>query len=304
MLPGSADLSRAGWRVTVIGILVNATLIVAKTVAGVLGHSHALIADAIHSISDFVTDGVVLFGIKAGRRAPDTSHHFGHGRIETLASTMIGASLVGVAVYLTIESIERIRLGVDTQPTGLAVAGAAISIVAKELLYRVTVRVGRRIKSHAVMANAWHHRSDALSSIAVLVGVGAAQIDGNLRVLDAWAALLVALLIVRVGTRIVWSSVKEFTDAAPPIEIVNSMRKVARATEGVVGIHDLKVRMMGGLYLVQIHVEVDGTLTVTQGHSIAATVEASLKAALGDITSVIVHVDPAAEQESSAGGGS
>ena len=184
------DLERAGHRVTWTGAGVNAFLVVLKLAGGLLGNSQALVADAVHSVSDFVTDAVVLIGLSLGRRAPDESHHFGHGRIETLASALVGLSLIGVAIGLGWRAGQDILAGGGSRPTWLAVVVAAVSVVAKEVLFQLTIRVGRRIHSPVVVANAWHHRSDALSSVAVLVGVGATLIRPDWHVLDAFAALL------------------------------------------------------------------------------------------------------------------
>jgi cation diffusion facilitator family transporter len=207
--------ANSGERVTVIGVVANAFLIVLKFLAGIFGHSQALIADAIHSISDFFTDAVVLVGLRMGRKAPDEDHHFGHGRIETTASGIVGVSLLVVAVFIGYDASRDIYLHTESHPTWLAIAGAAISILVKEFLYRYTIIVGRRIKSAAVTANAWHHRSDALSSVAVLIGVTAAQIKPDWHILDAYAALLVTFFIVKVALEILRDALREITDTAP-----------------------------------------------------------------------------------------
>ncbi len=287
------ELTRVGWRVTVLGIAVNACLVAIKMAAGIAGRSQALVADAVHSISDFVTDGVVLFGLKAGRKAPDQDHPFGHGRIETLAAATVGLALVAVAVFLAVDAGGSLMSGEIAAPGPLALLGAGVSILAKEALYHLTVRAGRRARSTVVMANAWHHRSDAMSSVAVFVGVGAAQIDPAWRVFDAWAAILVALFILRVAVGVLGTAVKEFTDTAPPVDVVSHMERTARSVRGVLDLHDLKVRTTGGLYLIEIHIEVDGALTVADGHAIAEKVETRLGEAVGDVAGVIVHLDPA-----------
>ena len=177
-----------------------------------------------------------------------------------------------VAVLLAIDAIALLESGEFSNPTPLALAGAAISIVCKELLYHWTIRVGRRAQSAVVIANAWHHRSDALSSVAVFIGIGAALFDPELRILDPIVTLVVALFILRVAWQVIWGSFKEFTDAAPPAEITERLYRMVREVPGVVDAHALKVRSAGGLYLVQVHVDVDGTLSVTEGHEIADTV--------------------------------
>jgi len=290
----SADLagSREGQKVTWVGAVANAFLIAAKFVLGILGRSQALIADAVHSGSDLATDAVVLLGIRAGRKEPDSDHHFGHARIETLASAVVGIALLAVAAFLAYDAGIGIYYHNEYHPNWLAVIGAAASIVVKEILYHYTVRVGRRIRSPAVVANAWHHRSDALSSVAVLAGVVAAQINPDWHVLDAYAALVVALLIAGVGARVLWQAVKEVTDTAPPPEVLEKMHACARGVDGVIDEHDLKVRSSGGMYHLHIHVTVNGNLNVREGHAIAKEVERCLLSDIENVGEVIVHVDP------------
>ena len=182
--------SRQGRNITLIGAVVNLFLIAIKFVAGLFGHSQALIADAVHSVSDLFTDAVVLLGLRMGRKGPDQDHHFGHARYETLASTFVGATLVVVAAYLGLSAAFDIFHHTESHPTLVTVGAAGLAIILKEVLYRYTIHVGRRIKSAAIQANAWHHRSDALSSVAVLLGVGGAQINPDWHILDAYAALV------------------------------------------------------------------------------------------------------------------
>jgi cation diffusion facilitator family transporter len=284
--------SREGQKVTWVGAGANLVLVAVKFVLGILGRSQALIADAVHSVSDLATDAVVLLGIRAGRKEPDSDHHFGHGRIETLASAVVGIALLAVAVFLAYDAGTSIYRHTEYHPNWLAVIGAAVSIILKEVLYHYTVRAGRRIKSQVVVANAWHHRSDALSSVAVLVGVAAAQINPDWYVLDSYAALVVALLIFGVGARIIWKAVKEVTDTAPPPQILENMRACTRGVPGVIDEHDLKVRSSGGIYHLHIHITVKGDLNVREGHAIAKEVEKCLMSDIENVGEVIVHVDP------------
>ena len=292
---------RAGQKVTWVGAIVNAFLIACKFVAGILGHSQALIADAVHSVSDLFTDIVVLLGLKVGGKAPDEEHHFGHARIETLASAVVGLALIATALYLGIEAALNIYHHAQYQPTKLALIGAGVSIALKEALYHYTVRVGRRIKSQLIVANAWHHRSDSLSSVAVFLGVGGALINPSWHILDSFAALLVSFFIVKVGLDILKDSLREFTDTAPPPEILDSISTCARGVPGVLDMHDLRVRTSGGLYQMETHIVVDGQLSVTEGHRIAKAVESCLAEEVEDLDRVIVHVDPAAIKEKRAG---
>ncbi len=297
-MPGGVDEgARAGRRVTLAGGAANLLLAGLKLAAGLLGNSQALVADAAHSLSDLLSDVMVLVGLALGRRAPDADHHFGHARMETLATAALGVSLLAVAAFIGYEAARDIYTQVDRHPTWLALAGAGVSVVVKEALYQRTIRVGRRIGSEAVVANAWHHRTDALSSVAVVLGVGAAQLDPSLGVLDAYAAGLVSFFVVKVGVDVLRRAARELTDAAPRPDVLDGMVAGARAVPGVADIHDLKVRSAGGRYWTQIHVDVDGALTVTEGHAIAKAVEDRLKREFPRTQDVLVHVDPAGEEE-------
>ncbi len=286
---------KAGRKVTLVGLFTNALLILLKFLAGIFGDSQALIADAVHSISDLFTDAVVLFGIKIGRKPPDEEHHFGHARIETLASAVVGLALIATAVYLGIEAASNIYRNTTYHPTGIALIGAGVSIALKEALYHYTVFIGRRIKSQLIVANAWHHRSDALSSVAVLLGVTGALINPAWHILDAYAALIVSFFIVKVGLDILRKTLREFTDTAPRPEIIKEIMQCSLSVEGVLDAHDLRVRTSGGFYQVEIHIVVDGQLTVVEGHRIAKTVEHCLVEELDELDRIIVHVDPLAE---------
>ncbi|MBW1783223.1 MAG: cation transporter [Deltaproteobacteria bacterium] len=291
--------AKEGRTVTLVGALVNGLLIALKFVAGILGHSQALIADAVHSVSDLFTDIIVLVGLRMGRKAPDERHHFGHARLETLASFIVGLALIATALYLGIEAALNIYGHTECHPTKLALIGAGVSIVLKEGLYHYTVRVGRRVKSKLIVANAWHHRSDALSSVAVLIGVTGSLIRPSWHALDAYAALLVSFFIIKVGLDILRESLREFTDTAPPSEVIDTISACARGVPGVLDMHDLRVRTSGGLYQMETHIVVDGQLTVVEGHRIAKEVESCLAEEVADLDRVIVHVDPATRENAS-----
>ncbi|MFZ7113544.1 MAG: cation diffusion facilitator family transporter [Desulfatiglandales bacterium] len=290
--PSFTETAEAGRAVTLTGALVNIFLILIKFLTGIFGNSQGMIADAVHSISDLFTDLVVLVGVKVGRKAPDDSHHFGHARLETIASLIVGLALVGTAVYLGIDAVWNIYHHVDYHPTALALAGAGISIVLKEVLYHYTVRVGKRIKSTAVVANAWHHRSDAMSSVAVFLGVIGAQIKSSWHILDSYAALFVSFFIVKVALEILWGSLQEIADTAPQPEVLARIRSCALNVDGVKGVHDLRVRTAGGLFQMEIHIVVDGELMVMEGHRIAKKVEECLEKDVNNLDRIIVHVDP------------
>ena len=205
--------------------------------------------------------------------------------------------MIATALYLWIDAALNIYGHTEYHPTKLALIGAGVSIALKEALYHYTVRVGRRIKSQLIIANAWHHRSDALSSVAVLLGVTGTLINPSWHILDSFAALLVSFFIVKVGLDILRNSLREFTDTAPPPEILDKISQCTKNVEGVLDMHDLRVRTSGGLYQMETHIVVDGQLTVAEGHRIAKAVESCLAEEVEDLDRVIVHVDPAIEEK-------
>jgi cation diffusion facilitator family transporter len=299
MLESRTASASAGRSVTLVGTLVNIILIILKFLTGVFGRSQALIVDAIHSVSDLFTDIVVLIGLRIGRKAPDQEHPFGHARIETLASAALGIALIATALYLGIESSLNIYHHTEYHPTGLALIGAGISIALKEGLYHFTVRTGKRIKSQLVMANAWHHRSDALSSVAVLVGVAGTLINPSWHILDSFAALLVSFFIVKVGLDILRNCLREFTDTAPQPEVLDRISSCILSVEGVLDLHGMRVRTSGGLYQMETHILVDGQLTVDESHRITKEVENCLAEEVEDLERAIIHVEPATREKDS-----
>ncbi len=290
------ESSEAAKSVTLIGVVVNCFLIVFKFLAGFLGHSQGLVADAVHSLSDIFTDVVVLIGLKLGSRGPDETHHFGHARLETMATAVVGLALIFTALFLGIKAAADIYHHKDYHPTSLALAGAAASILFKEVLYHYTVHVGRRTRNQLIVANAWHHRSDAFSSVAVLLGIIGAQLHPSWHIMDAYAALLVSFFIVKVGLDMFKKTLIEFTDQAPAPEIIHKIKACTRGVDGVIDMHDLRVRTLGGLYQMEAHIIVDGGLTVKEGHRIAKAVESCLGEDIENLDRVIVHVDPAPEK--------
>jgi cation diffusion facilitator family transporter len=281
-----------GKRVTIVGMGANLVLVAVKIGAGLEAKSQALIADGVHSVSDLFSDAVVLLGLRWGRRSEDEDHPFGHRRIETLASFIVGMMLCAAAVAMALSAGRDILHGKHAQPGVLALVIAAASVVAKEALYRYTIAVGRRIDSPALVSNAWHHRSDALSSIAVCVGVAGARLDPDWRILDAWAAIVVSALIVKVGISLVISSLKELVDTAPDQHVVDMINRCARKVKGVENTHDVRARTSGGKVFVEVHVEVDGELTVREGHDVAKAVERCLIDEVPRMEKAIIHVDP------------
>jgi cation diffusion facilitator family transporter len=290
------DRWREGRKVTLIGMAVNVLMIAVKLTGGWLGRSQALIADGIHSVTDLLNDFVVLVGLSAGSRPADDSHPFGHGRVETLASMVVGGALLLVAVSLGFRSARDIYMHVERHPAFLTIVAAAFSILAKEAMSRYTTHVGRKIMSPVVLANAWDQRSDALSSVAALIGVGGAWLNPSWHILDSYAAMVVSLMIFMVGIGVIRNSLKEFTDAAPAPEIMQQVESCARKVAGVIDVHDLKARTSGGLVQLEVHIVVDSGLTVKEGHAIATEVEACLLEEVHQVLQVTIHVEPAEEE--------
>lgn len=290
---------RQGVIVTLVGSAVNVLLIVIKVWGGLAAQSQALLADGVHSVSDLLSDAVVLLGLSWGRMEPDANHPFGHGRIETLAAMLVGCALVAAAGFMGGSAGSSIVQGQTSVPGSLAIYIAGFSILAKEGLYWYTRQVGQKIGSAALLSNAWHHRSDALSSIAVLIGVIAARINPQWAMLDAVAAIVVALLVGRVGLGFIISAFKEFIDTAPEPEVVDSIQHCALHIEGVRDVHDLRARTSGGKVFVEIHVTVDRTMSVEQGHAVAKSVEQCLIRDVPHLTKAIVHIDPSDRNDSS-----
>jgi cation diffusion facilitator family transporter len=282
----------AGLRVTWIGAVVNVLLVVLKLVFGLAARSHALVADGVHSLSDVLSDAIVFLGLRLGRKEADADHPYGHGRIETMTGMVVGLILVGVAAWLAYQAISGLYMGETPQPGLAAIIVAGVAILLKEAVYRYTIRVGTRIRSLALVGNAWHHRSDALSSIAVLIGVGAARIDPDWAIADVLAALVVTVFILRVGGKLIWAGAREVIDTAPDREVLRQLQQLANEVDGVEEAHDLKARYSGANIFVEIHIVVDPDLTVRQGHRIADQVRFRLLEAIPEVSRVMVHVDP------------
>jgi cation diffusion facilitator family transporter len=277
-------------RVTHIGIVVNLLLSLAQIGAGWLAHSQALIADGLHSLSDLVSDFIVLFTSKHAAKAADDLHPYGHGRFETLSSIILGLILLAVAVGIGIKGVNAISAPEHQQVAPFALVFALLAILSKEFLYRYTMRVAQRIKSTLLEGNAMHHRSDVLSSIVVLVGVGA-QVAG-IPHMDALAAMVVATLIGGMGLRLIKKAFSELVDTSLDQELVDSIRRHILDNDGVVAVHALRSRSMGGRGLVDTEVRVDPHLSVSEAHYISVSLEKSIIQQFSEISAVSVHIDP------------
>jgi cation diffusion facilitator family transporter len=285
------------YKVTIIGGLVNLFLLVFKFVAGILGHSAAMIADATHSFSDFITDIVVLVFVRLGNRPKDKSHDYGHGKYETLAMTVIGVALMIVAIGIIVEGAKKIALwangGEIEEPGILAFWAAVVSIVMKEAIYRYSIIKARKLDSKAVEANAWHHRSDALSSLGTAVGIGGAIFLGDRwAILDPIASVIVGAVLVKVAFEILKEAVGDLLEQSLPDKIENEMLELVKSIPGVAKPHNLRTRRIGNHYAIEIHIMMDGNITLREAHDKATEVENVLKNQYGNETHVAVHVEP------------
>ena len=288
--PANAARYRATRRVTWVGVCANLALAAVKIVAGLLGQSQALVADGVHSLSDLVTDAVVLLAARHAAREADTDHPYGHGRIETAATVFVGILLLGTAALLGERAVTSLADPALAAPGALTLAVALGSVAAKEALFRYTRAIARRIRSRLVEANAWHHRSDALSSVVVAAGIGGAL--GGLVTLDAVAAIVVAVMVAKVGWDLIWQSLRELVDTGLDDEALADLRREALAVDGVKQAHTLRSRWMGSSVLLDLHIQVSPRISVSEGHRIAEAVRLSLMHRLTRLGDVMVHVDP------------
>ncbi|MBQ8853154.1 MAG: cation transporter [Alistipes sp.] len=285
------------YRVTIVGSVVNLLLLIFKFVAGIVGHSAAMVADSVHSLSDFVTDIVVVLFVRLSGRPADEDHDYGHGKFETLATLFVSLVLLGVAVMLFVNGVVDIVSALHGEvletPGLVALIAAAASIVIKEILYRYTVRCGKKLNSQVVVANAWHHRSDALSSIGVLVGVaGAMLLGGSWSILDPIAATIVSVFIAKVAYNLLMPSLEELLERSLPKEVEQRILDIILSVDGVSSPHHLRTRRIGSAYAIEVHIRMDGNLTLTQAHAVTTTVERLLKQEFGDSTHVGIHTEP------------
>ena len=287
-------------KVTLVGSAVNAILLAFKFVAGIVGHSSAMIADAAHSLSDFVTDIIVLVFVKVSSKPQDKSHDYGHGKYETLALTLIGIALMAVAISIIVKGALKIAAWTNGEaleaPGMLAFWAAIVSIVLKEAVYRYTVIKGRKLNSKAVEANAWHHRSDALSSIGTAVGIGGAIFLGQQwTILDPIASVVVGAFIVKTAFSLLKDGIGDLMEQSLPDQVENEILKLASAVPGVAEPHDLRTRRIGNHYAIELHILMDGNITLKEAHDKASEVEEALRKQYGEETHVVVHVEPKEE---------
>ncbi|GAA0786003.1 cation diffusion facilitator family transporter [Marinobacterium sediminicola] len=281
---------RAAERVTIIGAVLDTVLGVLKILIGVIANSSALIADGIHSLSDLLTDFMVVAVLRLSHRAPDDSHPWGHGRFETVGTVALGVVLVGVGGAMAYDSVSLLfAVEHPPLPTWPALLAAALSIVGKEWIFRYTLKIGKKLQSDLIIANAWHSRTDALSSIVVLLAVAGAM--AGVWWLDALAAVLVALLVGKIGWDLVAKSVTELVDTALPEDRVEELREQVLSVDGVINVHSFKSRLMGNQSLLEMHLQVAPHLSAAEGHYIGDNVVCKLQNRFDNIGHVIFHID-------------
>lgn len=288
---------RGIFRVTLWGSLVNFMLLVFKFAAGILGNSAAMLADAVHSLSDFITDLIVILFVRLSGKPCDTNHDYGHGKYETLATALIGVMLllVGVGIFWSgAEKIGQYLCGNPLEaPGSIALIAAALSVVAKEALYHWTVARGRALQSQAVVANAWHHRSDALSSIGTLVGIGGAILLGDRwRVLDPLAAVVVSFFIVKVAIQLFVPSMEELLEKSLPADEERFIVETILQQPGVSDPHNLRTRHIGNYSAIEVHFRMDGSTSLNEAHRATREIEDRLRQKFGNRTFITTHVEP------------
>ena len=285
------------YRITLWGSVVNIILTGLKFAAGIIGCSSAMIADAVHSLSDLLTDFVVLLFVRISSRPADVDHPYGHGKYETLATGIVAISLLGAGGVLAAEGIERIVRCVQGEPLILpgkiALWAALISIAAKELIYQVTMRVSRRVQSSALKANAWHHRTDALSSIATATGIGGALLfGGRWAILDPIAAVLVSVFILVTAGKLLHEAVQDLMEKRLPEEVEEEIRRIATSDSEMSELHHLQTRRVGNVYSIDMHLRMRGDTSLYEAHRHSMLIEQRLRERFGEGTMITIHIEP------------
>lgn len=276
---------------------MNFLLLVFKFIAGILGHSSALVADAVHSLTDFVTDVIVIVFVRISGKPEDEDHRYGHGKYETLATAIIGLALFAVGAGLLVGGATKVsgvlKGAVLPAPSIIALVAAAVSILAKEILYRYTVRIGKNLDSQAVIANAWHHRSDAYSSIGTFLGVGGAIFLGEKwRILDPLAAIVVSAFIIKVAIELIKPCIDELLERSLPAETEARILDIIATFPEISSPHHLRTRRIGNNIAIEVHLRMDGQTTLEAAHEVATAVEKRLKEEFGPDTHIGIHMEP------------
>ena len=285
------------YRVTIAGTLVNVLLTVFKFVAGVLGASAAMIADAVHSLSDLLTDFVVLLFVKLSSRPADSDHPYGHGKYETLATAMVAIALLAAGGVLLAEGVQKIVAAIHGEqlvmPGKIALWAALVSIAAKEGVYWITIAVAKRVDSSALRANAWHHRTDALSSVATALGIGCALLfGGKWAILDPIAAVLVSVFILVAAAKLLYEAVQDLLEKSLPKEVEQEIREIVEADHDMSELHNLRTRRVGAVYSIEMHLRMRGSTSLYEAHRHSMLLEQRLRERFGQDTLISVHLEP------------
>lgn len=284
-------------QVTWLGMVINAVLTAFKLIAGAVGRSSAMVADGVHSLSDFISDIVILVFLKISGKGRDKDHDFGHGKFETMATFILSIILIVVAAQILSHGIEKTMAVLRGEPVDapsmIAFIAAVVSIAAKEFCYQITVHVGKRVNSPAVIANAWHHRSDALSSIGSLIGIGCAiWLGSKWVILDPLMGCAISIVIFVVAVKMALPAMKQLLDISLPDETEDEIINVAKSVPGVTDVHNLKTRSTGPSVIIDAHIMVDHNLNIVDAHNIATNVEKALKDTFGRETQISLHIEP------------
>lgn len=293
----SKDREKGIYKVTVAGSIVNLGLVLFKFLAGTLGQSAAMIADAVHSLSDFITDVIVVVFVHISGKPKDECHQYGHGKYETLATLIIGFVLLfvgaGIAYNGAVDIMAVIRGETLPSPGVIALVAALVSVLSKEVLYQYTIVQGKKLKSSVVIANAWHHRSDALSSVGTAIGIGGAILLGEQwTVLDPIAALVVSFFIIKAAFLLVKPAISELMEESLPEDIEKEIAEVVDSFPGVSGLHNLYTRKIGNVYAIEFHIRMDGKTTLQKAHETITEIEYKLRANYGGNTHIMIHMEP------------
>ena len=281
-----------GVRVTVLGAVLDIILVVLKLLVGFIGNSRALIADAVHSLSDIVTDVIVIWGLIAGSRPSDECHHYGHAKLELMAELILGSILIITGLGIALDSVRAVLGGAIKTPSILVLPVAGISVISKECLFWVTIRSARKTDIPSLVANAWNHRSDALTSAGVLLGVGLAIFYQDLVVVDALVGILVAAVVIHMGLKIGWEAATRLVDTAPSRDYMNRMKQMILAVPRARSVRDLKMRYVGRLIAVEVHLGLDPAMSVKESHDVATEVKHTIMRRDRRVFDIIVHVEP------------
>ena len=284
-------------RITLWGSVVNVTLTALKFAAGILGCSAAMIADAVHSLSDLLTDFVVLLFVRISSRPADSDHPYGHGKYETLATAIVAVALLAAGGVLAAEGVQKILSAIHGEelvmPGRIALWAAIISIAAKEIIYWLTIRVSRRVQSSVLEANAWHHRTDALSSVATSIGIGGALLfGGKWAILDPIAAVLVSIFILVAAVRLLHEALQDLLEKRLPEEVENEIRAMVAADSEMSEMHKLRTRRVGNVYSIEMHLRMDGNMPLAEAHRHSAMLEQRLRERFGQQTMITIHMEP------------